>query len=225
MSSSAQSTAASSGLCESWKPRLWSCVLVSVKSQFIWPWKVLPHLLNLASRLLHLNPTQGHIGDFDSDSSVAGLELRLQRMRCYPQIYTPPPAQCTSLKPEATWSGFIFVPAHTGNAGPHTLIYFSCLSQRQWEQERERERESESEREREIGAAQFHSCTHDEFHFRWWTCILCQKKHCFFLVSLQQHPMWCCRTALFWRKYFVVFWQSISYSFTLRFCSRKIHVL
>lgn len=149
MSSSAQSTAASSGLCESWKPRLWSCVLVSVKSQFIWPWKVLPHLLNLASRLLHLNPTQGHIGDFDSDSSVAGLELRLQRMRCYPQIYTPPPAQCTSLKPEAAWSGFISVPAHTGNAGPHTLIYFSCLSQRQWEQERERERVRERARERD----------------------------------------------------------------------------
>lgn len=51
-------------------------------------------------------------------------------MRCQLQIYSPPLAQCTSLKPEAACSGFIFVPAHTGYNGPHTLIYLSCLSKR-----------------------------------------------------------------------------------------------
>lgn len=71
-----------------------------------------------------------HRGDFDRDISEVGEELRLRRMRCQLQIYTPPLAHCTSLKPEATSSGFISVPAHTGYIGPHTLIYLSCLSER-----------------------------------------------------------------------------------------------
>lgn len=106
-----------------------------VRSQFraalsICPLKVLLYLCNLLFRLLYLNLTQVHRGDFDRDISDVVEELRLQRMRCQLQIYTPPLAHCTSLKPEAACSGFISVPAHTGYIGPHTLIYFSCLSKR-----------------------------------------------------------------------------------------------
>lgn len=71
-----------------------------------------------------------HRGDFDRDISKVGEELSLLRMRCQLQIYTPPLAHCTSLKPEAACSGFISVPAHTGYIGPHTLIYLCCLSER-----------------------------------------------------------------------------------------------
>lgn len=62
-------------------------------------------------------------------------------MRCQLQIYTPPLAHCTSLKPEAACSGFISVPAHTGCVGPHTLIYLSCLCETSFAAEREKERE------------------------------------------------------------------------------------
>jgi len=91
---------------------------------------VLLYLLNLHWRLLHLNLPQVHRGDCDRDISEVGKEVRLQIMRCQLQIYTPPLAHCTSLKPEAACSGFISVPAHTAYVGPHTLIYLSCLSER-----------------------------------------------------------------------------------------------
>ncbi|CAB1416477.1 unnamed protein product [Pleuronectes platessa] len=73
-----------------------------------------PSVFPLPGRLLHLGPTPALVGDFDRDVSEVGVELRRRRMRCQLQIYTPPPAHCTSLNPEAACSGFISVPAHTG---------------------------------------------------------------------------------------------------------------
>lgn len=60
-----------------------------------------------------------HRGDFDRDISKVGEELRLQRMRCQLQIYTPPMAHCTSLKPEAASQWLHLCPSpHRLHRGP-----------------------------------------------------------------------------------------------------------
>ena len=105
------------------RSKLGAAISVHLSNLLLYP-------LNLLWRLSHLNLTQVHRGDFDRDISEVGEELRLQRMRCQLQIYTPPLAHCTSLKPEAARRGSISVPAHTGYIGPPTLIYLSCLSER-----------------------------------------------------------------------------------------------
>lgn len=98
-------------------------------------------------------------GIFDRDVSGVREDFGTPaRTRCQLQIYTPPLAHCTSLKPEAACSGFISVPAHTGGIGgaPHTdlslAVFVSafCLC-------REREQggsEGAREDEGEMGARQ-----------------------------------------------------------------------
>lgn len=92
-------------------------------------------------------------------------------MRCQLQIYTPPLAHCTSLKPEAACSGFISVPAHTGYIGPHALIYLSCLSERLF-----------PPRER-WGADEIYACIWDEIHFGKSTWTFSDRKEPFSLPS------------------------------------------
>lgn len=121
-------------------------------------------------QLLHLNLAQVCRGDFDRDISEVGEELRLWRMRCQLQIYTPPLAHCTSLKPEAARSGFISVPAHTGcSRAPHT-----DLSQLSFG--------TAFPAKREMEADETSTCTWDEIHFGKSTSILWLKITSFFLL-------------------------------------------
>lgn len=136
-------------------------------------------LLCLHLPLLHTNLIQVHKCNFDRDIPEVGKDLMLKKkkkMRCHLQIYTPPLAHCTSLKPEAACSGFISVPAHTGCIRPHMLIYLSCLSERLF-----------PPRER-WGSTRF---THiwDEIHFGKSTCNCTDRKETLLLPSPLSSPL------------------------------------
>lgn len=122
-----------------------------------------------------MNLIQVHRGDFDRDISEVRWELRLQRMRCQLQIYTPPLAHCTSLKSEAACSGSISVPAHTGYIrAPHTdlsqLSFWTAFPAK-----------------REMGADEIYACIWDKINFGKSTCFLWQKKNLFCFLSLSHH--------------------------------------